>query len=66
MEGLPSEDSLSRLCTGLVIQGQRTLPAQARAIADPGWPERDPPIRVRQSIPTVSYTHLTLPTKRIV
>ena len=59
MEGLPSEEALGHLRTGLVIQGQRTLPAQARAIADPGWPERDPPIRVRQSIPT-SWLELEL------
>ena len=52
VEGLPSDEALKALRTGLTIQGQRTLPAHARAIADPGWPERNPPIRVRQTIPT--------------
>lgn len=59
VEGVPSEDALNALRSGLVIQGQRTLPAQAQALQDPGWPERDPPIRVRQSIPT-SWLQLEL------
>ena len=59
MEGLPSDEALEALRTGLTIQGQRTLPAHARAIADPGWPERNPPIRVRQNIPT-SWLELEL------
>ena len=59
VEGIPSEDALNALRSGLVIQGQRTLPAQAQALQDPGWPERDPPIRVRQSIPT-SWLQLEL------
>ena len=59
MEGLPSDEALEALRTGLTIQGKRTLPAHARAIADPGWPERNPPIRVRQNIPT-SWLELEL------
>ena len=59
MEGLLSDEALAALRSGLVIQGKRTLPAQARALQDPGWPDRDPPIRVRQNIPT-SWLELEL------
>ena len=52
VEGEPQEDQLRALEQGLLIQGQRTLPARASALADPGLPERDPPIRVRRRIPT--------------
>jgi 23S rRNA pseudouridine2457 synthase len=52
VEGLAAEDALERLRGGLVIQGHHTLPAEARLLEDPGLPERQPPIRVRHSIPT--------------
>ena len=52
VEGIPDAAQLQQLEQGLVIQGQRTLPARASAIADPGLPPRDPPIRSRQQIPT--------------
>jgi 23S rRNA pseudouridine2457 synthase len=52
VEGLATPAQLQQLEQGLLIQGQRTLPARARAIADPGLPPRDPPIRTRQQIPT--------------
>ncbi len=52
VEGLPAPESLDRLASGLVIQGRRTLPCRARLLdPQPGLPPRDPPIRVRQSIP---------------
>ena len=35
-----------------MVQGRRTLPARARALEDPGLPERDPPIRHRLQMPT--------------
>jgi 23S rRNA pseudouridine2457 synthase len=44
--------AIRQLETGLLIQGQLTLPAQACVIGDPQIPERDPPIRQRASIPT--------------
>lgn len=59
MEGSPAETALTALRAGVTIQGQRTLPARARLIDDPGWPERDPPIRVRRAIPT-SWLELEL------
>ncbi len=51
VERIPNEDSLARLRAGLDIQDYRTLPCQARLIEDPGIPPRDPPIRVRQTVP---------------
>ncbi|MFZ9951448.1 MAG: pseudouridine synthase [Vulcanococcus sp.] len=52
VEGRPSAEALTALRQGLVIQGQRTLPARAESLADPQLPERDPPIRWRAQIPT--------------
>jgi 23S rRNA pseudouridine2457 synthase len=52
VEGIPGAAQLQQLEQGLEIQGQRTLPARASAIADPDLPPRDPPIRTRQQIPT--------------
>ncbi len=52
VEGEVKEDALAGLRNGLVIQGRRTLPAEARLLADPGLAERQPPIRERRSIPT--------------
>ena len=59
VEGLPSPAALQALREGLVIQGQRTLPARAKALADPGLPPRQPPIRQRAAIPT-SWLELEL------
>lgn len=52
VEGIANPEQLQRLERGLMIQGQRTLPARARSIADPGLPPRNPPIRERKEIPT--------------
>jgi 23S rRNA pseudouridine2457 synthase len=52
VEGMPTPEQLQQLEQGLVIQGQRTLPARASSIADPGLPPRNPPIRDRKEIPT--------------
>ncbi len=52
VEGLPGTDSLAQLSAGLVIQGVRTRPARAWVLDPrPGLPPRDPPIRVRLSVP---------------
>jgi 23S rRNA pseudouridine2457 synthase len=59
VEGLSDDAALQRLREGVLIQGQRTLPAKARALEDPGLPPRDPPIRQRASIPT-SWLELEL------
>ena len=53
VEGNPSSEALERLRGGVELNDGLTLPASARAIRSPeGLWERDPPIRVRQSIPT--------------
>ena len=53
VEGIPSDAQLERLARGVDIDGVPTRPATARAIPEPPglWP-RNPPIRVRKSIPT--------------
>ena len=52
VEGLPDEAALEKLQSGLVIQGERNLPCRAWRLEEaPDYPPRDPPIRVRKSIP---------------
>lgn len=52
VEGIPGEEALQKLRSGVAISGQRTKPALARAIPAPeGLWERDPPIRYRKSVP---------------
>jgi len=53
VEGTPTEADLEPLRRGVDLKEFRTLPAQARLIAEPDalWP-RDPPIRFRANIPT--------------
>lgn len=60
VEGLATGEALARLRSGVVLNDGPTLPAGAKAIAEPEglWP-RDPPIRFRASIPT-SWIELTL------
>jgi 23S rRNA pseudouridine2457 synthase len=52
VEGIPDEPALEQLRRGVLIQGQRTLPAAVRAIDPPALPERQPPIRHRLTVPT--------------
>lgn len=61
VEGIPSEEMLIRLRSGgLDLRGHRTAPCQVRLLGnDPGHPPRDPPIRVRLSIPD-TWIELTL------
>jgi len=60
VEGLVQAGALESLQQGLVIQGQRTLPARARAIGPPAdLPPRDPPIRHRLNVAT-SWLELEL------
>ena len=62
VEGHPDDNQLQRLREGVEIQRQRTLPARVRWLQGeeiPSLPERDPPIRVRATIPT-SWLELSL------
>jgi 23S rRNA pseudouridine2457 synthase len=53
VEGAPSADTLARLARGgIAIDDYRTLPCRARLLNPaPAIAPRDPPIRVRKSIP---------------
>jgi len=60
VEGIPTTEALRQLETGVELQGVQTAPAHARLLpAEPDLPPRDPPIRVRLSIPT-AWIELTL------
>ncbi len=60
VENIPTEESLSALQSGLVIEGKKTLPAQANLVTDePDVPARSTPIRVRKNIPT-SWIQLSI------
>lgn len=59
VEGEAKEEALQKLRAGVEIKGEKTLPAKAELITDPGFPERVPPIRERKTIPT-SWISLTL------
>ncbi|MBY0453371.1 MAG: pseudouridine synthase [Burkholderiaceae bacterium] len=53
VEGLPTQAQLAQLRDGVTLNDGPTLPAQARLLEPPPslWP-RDPPVRVRQTVPT--------------
>lgn len=54
VENIPHPQALEQLRRGVEIQGYRTKPAQVHLLApQPELPPRNPPIRVRQHIPTV-------------
>jgi 23S rRNA pseudouridine2457 synthase len=59
VEGEPDEPALERLRRGVMLDGKPTQPAEVRRMEEPAlWP-RNPPIRLRQSIPT-SWLEITL------
>lgn len=61
VEGIPTPEAVASLKRGgIVVQGHRTLPCQARLLDPaPDFPPRDPPVRFRKEIPT-SWLELTL------
>ena len=53
VEGTPGAAALDALRRGIQLNDGPTLPARARVISEPEWLwPRDPPIRVRRTIPT--------------
>ena len=55
VEGLPSEEALLRLASGVTVQGYRTRPAKVRRLGEDEaerLPPRNPPIRFRKTVPT--------------
>jgi len=59
VEGDPSDSDLAPLRAGVLVQGERTRPAEVSCIAPPPVWERQPPVRFRASIP-VTWISLTL------
>ena len=52
VEGIPDDQALASLRSGVVIKGQRTRRAEAQRLdSEPDLPPRSVPIRVRKSIP---------------
>lgn len=51
VEGDPTEADLEPLRRGVTIRGRTTRPAEARVMPPPPVGPRDPPIRVRQTVP---------------
>ena len=53
VEGVPTQDALRRLESGIVIRGRKTLPCAAWLLnPQPDVPPRNPPIRIRKIVPT--------------
>jgi 23S rRNA pseudouridine2457 synthase len=51
VEGIPSDEALRQLASGVTVGGHRTRPAVVARIDGSALPPRDPPVRFRQSVP---------------
>jgi 23S rRNA pseudouridine2457 synthase len=53
VEGQPDAAALRQLARGVLVKGERTLPAEVELLAEtPALPERSAPVRYRASVPT--------------
>lgn len=53
VERIPNEHALAQLRSGVVIEEERTRPAEVVLLTeDPSFPERSVPIRFRKNVPT--------------
>ena len=59
VEGKPGKNALWQLRRGIMIDGKKTLPAEAKIIPPPSIWDRQPPIRERKKIPT-QWLELTI------
>lgn len=60
VERVPDAAALGALREGVMVQGSRTRPAEARLLDDePDLPPRTPPVRFRKNVPT-AWVELTL------
>lgn len=60
VEGEPDKAALDALRSGVTLKDGQTRPAKVAAVAEPDWLwPRDPPIRVRKSVPD-SWLKLTI------
>lgn len=51
VEGIATEEQMEQLRRGVMLKDGMTRPAEAELIDDPNLWDRDPPIRVRKSVP---------------
>ncbi|OGW79253.1 MAG: pseudouridine synthase [Omnitrophica bacterium RIFCSPLOWO2_12_FULL_44_17] len=58
-EGIATEEAMTNLRKGVLIQGRKTKPCHARLLAESNYSPRNPPIRFRLSVPT-SWIELKL------
>jgi len=60
VEGIPDDAAINALQNGVTLKDGRTRPAKAARVDEPDWIwTRDPPIRVRQTVPD-SWIKLTI------
>jgi 23S rRNA pseudouridine2457 synthase len=51
IEGIPSDEELNKLESGITIEGKKTLPAKAKLLPKIKISPREPAIRIRKNIP---------------